>query len=240
MVSNGAADQSGPKRLGRPPSISRDRIVATALELGGREGLSALTMRRLADELGVTVRALYRHVEDRQEVIDLLAYRFLEDAPPSLLDVDDWRDSLRAHAHEVRRYYGRYPRLLLISLDEKVTPRGVHPRRIELTEELLAFLTSIGLALPDALAIRTQFLLDAFAFALLMEYPASRASAEAGAGADTSVDSSPVPEEWLDHHDDVDAEHSRAAAELPDNDLDREFDQIVDNLLAAIDARRAG
>ncbi len=52
------------------PPLSRDRIVATARDLADREGLDAVTLRRLATELDVHVTSLYNHVATRDAIVD--------------------------------------------------------------------------------------------------------------------------------------------------------------------------
>jgi len=57
----------------RSPALSRAGLVSAALSLVQQEGLDALTMRALADRLGVKAASLYWHVRDRQELLELLA-----------------------------------------------------------------------------------------------------------------------------------------------------------------------
>ncbi|NRQ37210.1 TetR/AcrR family transcriptional regulator [Nonomuraea sp. NN258] len=59
-------------RTGRPPKISRAEIVAAAHRVIEEDGLDALTMRRLAKEVGSTAMALYHHVRDKEELLLLL------------------------------------------------------------------------------------------------------------------------------------------------------------------------
>jgi AcrR family transcriptional regulator len=61
--------------------LSLDAIIAEARALADAEGLDAVSMRVLADRLGCTPRALYRHVSDKEEVLELLADRALADLP---------------------------------------------------------------------------------------------------------------------------------------------------------------
>ena len=56
----------------RKEPISRDAIVAAAVQLLDREGLAALSMRRLAEELGTGAASLYRYVDTREDLIDLM------------------------------------------------------------------------------------------------------------------------------------------------------------------------
>jgi AcrR family transcriptional regulator len=88
-------------KRGRPPVISRERIVETALELG----VENLTLKAVADRLGVHPTALKRHVGDRaglgeQVATALLQFNLRE---PVTHGPGDWRSLLRAFAHELRR-----------------------------------------------------------------------------------------------------------------------------------------
>ncbi|MEU6477518.1 TetR/AcrR family transcriptional regulator [Streptomyces sp. NPDC047017] len=58
---------------GRPRILSRERIVAMARRIADDEGLDALTVRRVAQRLGTGQASLYRHIEDRDELLRLLA-----------------------------------------------------------------------------------------------------------------------------------------------------------------------
>jgi AcrR family transcriptional regulator len=60
------------KSPGRPPRISREEIVETARRIVTEQGVSRLTMRRLATEIGSTPMALYHHVRDKDELFVLL------------------------------------------------------------------------------------------------------------------------------------------------------------------------
>ncbi|HEY7048598.1 MAG TPA: helix-turn-helix domain-containing protein [Jatrophihabitantaceae bacterium] len=62
-------------RRGRPPQISRDAVLEAAERLATRHGADALTMRRLAVELGVSPMALYRHVPDKDALLVALLDR---------------------------------------------------------------------------------------------------------------------------------------------------------------------
>ncbi|AZV21882.1 TetR/AcrR family transcriptional regulator C-terminal domain-containing protein [Mesorhizobium sp. M7A.F.Ce.TU.012.03.2.1] len=74
------------------PPLSRERIVAIAVELLDAQGIDGLTMRRLADRLGSGVMSLYWHVDNKEDVFDLaldsvLQYR----ASPKTGESPDWR-----------------------------------------------------------------------------------------------------------------------------------------------------
>ena len=75
--------------------LTRERLVEAALALVEGEGLDALSMRGLADRLGVKAASLYWHVRDRRELLELLAESIL-DAVRRPRRVDSWRDNVLA------------------------------------------------------------------------------------------------------------------------------------------------
>ena len=66
---------NGARRRG----LTRPLIVDRALELGDAEGLEAVSLRRLATELGVTPMSLYRHVKDKQDLVNAMYEALVED-----------------------------------------------------------------------------------------------------------------------------------------------------------------
>jgi AcrR family transcriptional regulator len=71
-----------PGRARHHRGLARRAIVERALELGDAEGLEAVTLRRLATELGVTPMALYRHVKDKQDLVNAMYEAIVEDFDP--------------------------------------------------------------------------------------------------------------------------------------------------------------
>ena len=66
-------------RPGRPPTIALDQVVAAAISIADDEGLAACTMRGVADRVGVTPMALYRHVRDKDHLLALVPDALLAD-----------------------------------------------------------------------------------------------------------------------------------------------------------------
>jgi AcrR family transcriptional regulator len=91
-------DATQRRAIGRPRSIDRDKIVAAATEIG----VERLTMRAVAEHLGVTTQALYNHIGGRRELLALLAndYGDAFDFPPE--GEADWRPWLSAFARSLR------------------------------------------------------------------------------------------------------------------------------------------
>ena len=74
------------------PSLSSDRIVATAQDLADREGLDAVTLRRLAAELGVHVTSLYNHVPTLDAIVDGIVALLISEAdlPGNPRNWEEW------------------------------------------------------------------------------------------------------------------------------------------------------
>src|SRR5215216_7432227 len=70
-----ALEMSAHRPRGRPPTIDREAVLDTAIRLLDAEGVEALTMRRLASELGVSAMAPYRHVGSKDELLMVLVDR---------------------------------------------------------------------------------------------------------------------------------------------------------------------
>lgn len=91
-------------------SLSRDRIVATAVDLLDTQGRDGLTMRRLADRLNSGVMSLYWHVDNKDDVLDLALNSVLEyRAPTRLAEPGDWRAELIHMLEDWRASMLRHP-----------------------------------------------------------------------------------------------------------------------------------
>jgi AcrR family transcriptional regulator len=89
------------RRAPRRQAPSVDRIVATAIAIADTDGESALSMRRVATDLGSGTASLYRFVTSRDELLDLMIDAVQgEDGPPSL--TGDWRTDLTSVATRLR------------------------------------------------------------------------------------------------------------------------------------------
>jgi TetR/AcrR family tetracycline transcriptional repressor len=91
--------------------ITRERIVATALELLDDKGMDALTVRALATRLDVRAPALYWHVRNKQELLDEMATEVMRRVTGALAALPPgagWRDDLAAYAHVLRAEYLRH------------------------------------------------------------------------------------------------------------------------------------
>ena len=98
--------------MGSP--LSRDLIVRTAVTLIERDGIGAVSMRRLAAELGTGAMSLYNHVPSKAALLDAVAEHILDgmdlDADPAA----DWREAARTLARGFRQVAIRYPRSVTV------------------------------------------------------------------------------------------------------------------------------
>src|SRR5690606_5807052 len=78
------------------PPLTRERVLATALELADRDGIAGLTMRRLAAELGVEAMTLYHHVGNKEALVATLVERAVEGFVPPDPATPDWRTEVRS------------------------------------------------------------------------------------------------------------------------------------------------
>ena len=87
--------------------LSRDRVLDAAMGIADREGLDALTMRRLADELGAGAMSLYHHVPNKDGILDGILERVVGEM--ELPTGRDWKAGLRRAAMSAHESLGRHP-----------------------------------------------------------------------------------------------------------------------------------
>ncbi|MGQ4362160.1 TetR/AcrR family transcriptional regulator [Streptomyces sp. SAS_272] len=139
------------ERLERPAPAPRTtltarRIAEAAVRIAGAEGLDALTMRRLAAELGVAPMAAYRYVSGKDELLELMVdfvYGEL-DLPAEAMD---WREAMRTLALRIRDV------LLRHSWVTRATWCAPTPNQLAVPERALDALSGLGLDADTAMAV---------------------------------------------------------------------------------------
>jgi AcrR family transcriptional regulator len=121
--------------VGRPAQRSRAEITEAAVRLADRSGLDAVSMRHVAAELGTGAGSLYRYVDTRDDLLDLMADHVCAEyelgAPTG-----DWLSDLVDVGLQAREIYRRHPWLV----DLVITRPVVGPNAIEVVEHVLAVL----------------------------------------------------------------------------------------------------
>jgi AcrR family transcriptional regulator len=92
--------------------LTRQRIVDAASLLVDAEGLDALSMRRLATELGVQGPSLYNHFATKAEILDAVADAVTEQVDVSAFGQQDWAEALRRWAKSYHAVLGAHPNVV--------------------------------------------------------------------------------------------------------------------------------
>ncbi|HET9084820.1 MAG TPA: TetR/AcrR family transcriptional regulator C-terminal domain-containing protein [Candidatus Limnocylindrales bacterium] len=92
----------------RRAPLSRERVLAAAVDLADREGIDALSMRRLGTELGVEAMSLYNHVANKEDVLDGMVDVILGEID-SAPEAGEWKARLRGRILSARRAMLRHP-----------------------------------------------------------------------------------------------------------------------------------
>jgi AcrR family transcriptional regulator len=134
--------------------LSRETVLAKALELVDAEGLDALTMRRLGQELGRDPMSLYRYAENRAALLDGVSELVLDQLPIHPED-PDWKAQLRNIAHDLRMLALEHPNVVPLLVTRPLsTPLGLRPLgTLRPLEQILALLASAGFEPADALHV---------------------------------------------------------------------------------------
>jgi AcrR family transcriptional regulator len=144
------------------PRLSRERVLQAALALAARDGIESLTMRKLADELGVGAMSLYYHVPNKEQLLDgMVDIVFSEIDPPST-DVD-WKTAMRSRALSTRNALRRHP--WAIGLMEGRTSHG--PANLRLHDAVLGCLRAAGFSLE--MTVHAYSVQDAYIYGFALQ-----------------------------------------------------------------------
>jgi TetR/AcrR family transcriptional regulator, tetracycline repressor protein len=221
-MSTARSDTPGTRAPRRTAPLTRDEVLTAALDLAERDGVEALSMRKVAAAVGVEAMSLYNHVDGKDDVLDGLTGLFftrIEIPAPT----DDWRADVRALADAFRAAARRYPRVATLAL----TREAVSDAGVAATAAALAIFRRIGFAPDEAVQmLRTTMgfligtLLRELAFAPTFAAPADQVEARAAV-----LRASPY------------AVIAEAAEPLARLDFDREYRYGVDVMIGTLDAR---
>lgn len=129
--------------------LSRERIVAEAVALLDAEGLDALSMRQLGTRLSAGATSLYRHVANRDELIELVVdHVYGEIEVPDPPAAAHWRAAVDACAHSMRAMILRHPWTATLIAEVGLSYLG--PNVVRLTDRMLAVFEAAGFAPGEA------------------------------------------------------------------------------------------
>src|SRR4051812_36063007 len=129
------------QRKTRPPApprqpLSQDLIVDTALQVLRAEGLDAVSMRRVAQELDTGPASLYAHVSNKEELLELMLDRIASEIRLPEPDPARWQEQVKEIAREARRVWTSYADISRVSLGN--VPTG--PHLLDVAERQLALM----------------------------------------------------------------------------------------------------
>jgi AcrR family transcriptional regulator len=140
---------------GPAPSLSRDEITAAAVAMADSRGIEAVSMRTLAVQLGVGAASLYRYVDRKDELIDLMVDAVMGDD----LEFEirgEWREDLRSFARALRAMTLRHPWVAVHGAGR----RNLGPNTARRYEQVLSAIDGFGLEIDEMLVMVET--LDAF------------------------------------------------------------------------------
>ena len=150
------------RRPGRPARLSRGAVVQAAVRIADEGGLEAVTMQRVAEQVGAEAMSLYRHVRNKEDLLDGIVdivYAEMELPQPG----GDWRTAMRERAISARDVLRRHP--WAISLMESRASPG--PANLRHHDTVSGVLLDAGFS--GVTATRAYNLLDSYIYGFVLQ-----------------------------------------------------------------------
>ena len=203
------------RRTTDPSGLSRERILRVAVDVAAQEGIDALSMRRLAQELDVWPMSVYHYFEDKDALLDAMAAVIIGN-PEAPADGRSWREQIHELLADAERSIASSP-----GVAPRLPRAAVEPSALKLPEAGLAILTQAGLSPEDATSAWRTLWSYTFGFATFRVDSARGVRAAVAALPEGEY---PVLEETADE----------LAAALTDED---EFARGLDRILDGVEQR---
>src|SRR5450755_823141 len=161
----------GRGQRGLKPGLSIDAIVTAAVRRADAEGLEAVSMARVAEQLGFTTMSLYRHVSSKEELLQLMWNASAQGAEGLVITGDDWRARLLMWAMVQRSMIDQHP--WITQMPMAAPPMA--PNSLTFVERGLEAMDGSGL--PDADKLRVIGLISSYTLSeARMAHDAARAA----------------------------------------------------------------
>jgi DNA-binding transcriptional regulator YhcF (GntR family) len=192
-------------------------VVLVALDIADREGLSEVSMRRVASELGVATMSLYRHVPGKEELLLLMVDAVMAELvfPDPTTDI---RDDLAAQAREMWVMFRNHP--WMASALSVSRPQLV-PNGMRLTDRVVGRLRAAGLSLVDSMFVHIVLVSHVRGIATAIELEAE-AARDTGTSVDEYMDAS------RDAFEAIAGDSMPNLSELTRLDLDLDLDTVFE------------
>lgn len=204
-------------------------MLEAAIQVADRGGAESITMRRVAQELGVEAMSLYHHVPNKDAILDGVVDAVYAAIELPRADAGDWRDAIRAEAYSARTVLSRHSWALGM-LDSRRNPGPATLRR---NDAMLGVFRQAGFTLP--MAAHAISLVDSYVGGYVLQEAnlPMRTSDEVEDVAGSILDRLPADE--LPHLAEMIADHVLR----PGYDFASEFAYGLDLILDGLEARRA-
>ncbi|MEV4303505.1 TetR/AcrR family transcriptional regulator [Nonomuraea sp. NPDC049624] len=209
--------------------LSRVLVLEAAIRVADRGGAEAITMRRVAQELGVEAMSLYHHVPNKDAILDGVVDMVFAAIELPGAGCDDWRDAIRTRAVSARTVLSRHSWALGL-MDSRRDPG---PATLRHHDAVLGVLREAGFTLP--MAAHAVSLIDSYVSGFVLQ-EANLPMATPDDVEDVAGDIlRQLPEKELPYL----AEMIRDHALRPGYDHTSEFGYGLDLILDALEARRS-
>ena len=150
------------RRPGRPARLSRDAVLQAAVRVADEGGLDALTMQRVGEQVGAEAMSLYRHVRNKEDLLDgIVDLVYAEMELPQA--GTDWRTAMRDRAISAREVLRRHP--WAISLMESRSSPG--PANLRHHDSVSGVLLAAGFS--SAMTTHAYNLLDSYIYGFVLQ-----------------------------------------------------------------------
>ena len=150
------------RRPGRPARLSREGVVRAAVRIADEGGLEAVTMQRVAEQVGAEAMSLYRHVRNKEDLLDgIVDLVYAEmDLPRSGID---WRTAMRERAISARDVLRRHPWAISL-MESRSSPGPANLRHHDAVSGVL-----LGAGFSGLTATRAYNLLDSYIYGFVLQ-----------------------------------------------------------------------
>lgn len=211
-------------------ALTRERVIDGALALADDIGIEALTMRKLAESLGVKPMTIYHHVENKDAILDALIDRvFAEIALPDTSE--GWASAVRTRCRSARQVLARHP--WAIPLMENRTTPG--PATLAHHDAMLGYLFDGGL--PIATVAHAYAILDSYVYGFALQEAALPFSGEEDIGELAGSIVSAMPEGTYPHLVEFTMRHVLQPGYRFSDSFDVGLDIIITGIERLADAR---
>jgi AcrR family transcriptional regulator len=207
---------------GTRPPLTRERVLEAAVDLADRDGLGALTMRRLGAELGVEAMSLYKHVANKEEILDgIIELVIGEIEIPN--NGAHWKEAMRRRAMSAREVLSRHS--WAIGLLENRGSTG--PAALRYLNAILGNLRTAGFSIENA--AHAFWLLDSYVYGHVIQETSMPISTS-----EETIDStgSILEQDTIDEYPNLVeiGEHAQRSAFSFDSEFEFGLDLILDAL----------